>query len=60
VDDDPAAVALLDVLERQLGQLAPPQSAAEEQLRAFSQTQKVLKQIAGLNVELLKEHKQRR
>lgn len=32
----------------------------EQGLRAFAQTQKVLKQIAGLNVELLKEHKQRR
>ena len=32
----------------------------EQGLRAFAQTQKILKQIAGLNVELLKEHKQRR
>jgi Family of unknown function (DUF6788) len=32
----------------------------EEGLRAFARLQKLLKQIAGLNVELLKERKQRR
>ena len=32
----------------------------ERGLRDFAQTQKVLKQIAALNVELLKEYKQRR
>ena len=32
----------------------------EENLRAFAQAQKVLKQIAAVNLELLKERKQRR
>lgn len=31
-----------------------------ESLRAFAQAQKLLKQIAGLNLELLKERKRRR
>lgn len=31
-----------------------------ENLRAFAQTQKLLKQIAAANLELLKERKQRR
>jgi hypothetical protein len=32
----------------------------EQNLRAFAQLQKVLKQIAQVNLELLKEHKRQR
>jgi len=32
----------------------------EESLRAFAQMQKLLKQIAGVNLEVLKERKRRR
>jgi hypothetical protein len=32
----------------------------EESLRAFAQTQKILKQIAQLNLELFKERKHQR
>jgi hypothetical protein len=31
-----------------------------DSLRAFAQTQKLLKQIAGVNLELLKERKRQR
>ena len=36
------------------------QKEVEDSLRAFAQTQKLLKQIAGVNLELLKERKRQR
>jgi hypothetical protein len=45
---------------RQIPIPAELKKEVEESLRAFGQTQKLLKQIAGVNLELLKERKQRR
>ena len=47
---------------RQVRQIPIPsgmKKEVEESLRAFAQTQKLLKQIAQLNLELLKERKRR-
>jgi len=48
---------------RQVRQIPVPRELkkeAEESLRAFAQTQKVLKQIAQVNLELFKERKRQR
>ena len=48
---------------RQVRQIPIPggmKKEVEESLRAFAQAQKLLKQIAGLNLELLKERKRQR
>jgi hypothetical protein len=45
---------------RQIPIPAELKKEVEESLRAFGQTQKLLKQIAAVNLELLKERKQRR
>jgi hypothetical protein len=48
---------------RQVRQIPIPSELKEEveqNLRAFAQLQKVLKQIAQVNLELLKEHKRQR
>jgi hypothetical protein len=49
--------------KRQVRQVPVPQEMkkeVEESLRAFSQTQKLLKEIAAVNLELLKMRKQQR
>ena len=49
--------------DRQVRQIPIPgemKKEVEESLRAFAQTQKLTKQIAGLNLELLKERKRQR
>ena len=49
--------------DRQVRQLPIPgemKKDVEDSLRAFAQTQKLLKQIAGINLELLKERKRQR
>ena len=49
--------------DRQVRQVPVPGEMKKEvgdSLRAFAQTQKLLKQIAGLNLELLKERKRQR
>ncbi len=49
--------------DRQVRQLPIPgemKKEVEDSLRAFAQTQKLLKQIAGVNLELLKERKRQR
>jgi hypothetical protein len=48
--------------DRQVRQIPVPEGMkkeVEDGLRAFAQTQKLLKQIAGVNLELLKERKRR-
>jgi len=48
---------------RQVRQVSIPREMkkeVEENLRAFAQMQKLLKQIAGVNLEVLKERKRRR
>ena len=49
--------------DRQVRQVPIPgemKTEVEDSLRAFAQTQKLLKQIAGVNLELLKERKRQR
>src|SRR5580698_6001003 len=49
--------------DRQVRQVPVPgemKKEVEDSLRAFAQTQKLLKQIAGVNLELLKERKRQR
>ena len=49
--------------DRQVRQLPIPgemKKEVDDSLRAFAQTQKLLKQIAGLNLDLLKERKRQR
>jgi len=54
------SVSLADRRVRQLPIPGEMKKEVEDRLRAFAQTQKLLKQIAGLNLDLLKERKRQR
>jgi uncharacterized protein DUF6788 len=59
----PICILSVSLGNRQVRQLPIPRELkkeVEESLRAFAQVQKVLKQIAQLNLELLKERKRQR
>ena len=59
----PIWILSMNLGNRQVRQVPVPnelRKEVEESLRAFAQTQKVLKQIAQLNLELFKERKRRR
>src|SRR5580658_5543779 len=54
----PILILSVSLGDRQVRQIPVPgemKKEVEDSLRAFAQTQKLLKQIAGLNLELLKE-----
>jgi hypothetical protein len=58
----PISILSVSLGNRQVRQIPIPrqmQKEVEESLRAFARMQKLLKQIAGLNLELLKERKHR-
>jgi hypothetical protein len=59
----PICILSVSLGNRQVRQVPIPgemKKEVEESLRAFAQTQKVLKQIAQVNLELLKERKRQR
>jgi hypothetical protein len=59
----PICILSVSLGDRRVRQIPIPKELkqeVEEALRAFAQTQKLLKQIAAVNIELLKERKQRR
>lgn len=59
----PFWILSVSIGNRQVRQIPVPdelRKEVEESLRAFTQTQKVLKQIAQLNLELFKERKRQR
>jgi uncharacterized protein DUF6788 len=59
----PIWILSVSIGNRQVRQIPVPdelRKEVEESLRAFAQTQKVLKQIAQLNLELFKERKRQR
>src|ERR1700684_1349832 len=59
----PIRILSVSLGDRQVRQVPVPGEMKKEvgdSLRAFAQTQKLLKQIAGLNLELLKERKRQR
>jgi hypothetical protein len=59
----PILILSVSLGDRQVRQLPIPgemKKEVEDSLRAFAQTQKLLKQIAGVNLELLKERKRQR
>ena len=54
------SVSLGDRKVRQIQVPGEMKKEVEDSLRAFAQTQELLKQIAGINLELLRERKRRR
>jgi hypothetical protein len=54
------SVSLGDRKVRQIPVPAEMKKEVEDSQRAFAQTQKLLKQIAGINLELLRERKRQR
>ena len=59
----PILILSVSLGDRQVRQIPVPgemKKEVEDSLRAFAQTQKLLKQIAGVNLELLKERKRQR
>ena len=59
----PILILSVSLGDRQVRQVPVPgemKKEVEDSLRAFAQTQKLLKQIAGVNLELLKERKRQR
>jgi hypothetical protein len=59
----PISILSVSMGNRRVRQIPVPDELQEEVMesqRAFARTQELLKQIAGVNVELLKERKQRR
>ena len=59
----PSWILSVSLGNRQVRQVPIPREMkkeVEESLRAFAQMQKLLKQIAGVNLEVLKERKRRR
>lgn len=59
----PILILSVSLGDRQVRQIPIPgemKKEVEESLRAFAQTQKLLRQIAGVNLELLKERKRQR
>jgi hypothetical protein len=59
----PILILSVSLGDRQVRQIPVPgemKKEVENSLRAFAQTQKLLKQIAGVNLELLKERKRQR
>ena len=62
-DHGPIWILSVSLCNRQVRQITIPSELKEEveqSLRAFAQLQKVLKQIAQVNLELLKERKRQR
>ena len=58
----PILILSVSLGDRQVRQIPIPgemKKEVEESLRAFAQMQKLLKQIAGVNLDLLKERKRR-
>ena len=59
----PIWILSISLGNRQVRQIPIPgemKKEVEDSLRAFAQTQELLKQIAGINLELLRERKRRR